>query len=110
MLNIFKEMLFCIIIASLLGCGTIKTVSKDGSVARSDLKAVKSPCDSIPRIYSGVAYNICALRGKPSRAALWMGGGAELALIDLALSGVLDTAVLPYTIYEQINQGSIKLN
>ncbi len=52
---------------------------------------------------------ICVLRGKPSQAALWLGPGAELMLVDIALSGVLDTVVLPYTIYEHVIAGSIEL-
>lgn len=93
----------------LLGCGTVNTVIKGDSVTRRNLSRVKSPCETIPRIYSGVSYDICVLRGKPSRIALWMGLGPELMLIDVALSGALDTLALPYTIYEQINEGPINL-
>ena len=107
--NKFKNALICLIGVSLLGCGTINTVIKGDSTARHNLNQVKSPCETIPRIYSGVFYDICALRGKPSRTSLWVGSGAELVLIDLALSGVLDTVALPYTIYGQINEGHINL-
>lgn len=93
----------------LLGCGTVNTVIKGDSVTRRNLNQVKSPCETIPRIYSGVSYDICVLRGKPSRTALWMGLGPELMLIDVALSGALDTLALPYTIYAQINEGPINL-
>ena len=82
--NKFKNALICLIGVSLLGCGTINTVIKGDSTARHNLNQVKSPCETIPRIYSGVFYDICALRGKPSRTALWVGSGAELVLIDLA--------------------------
>jgi len=109
MTNKFKNALICLIGVSLLGCGTVNTVIKGDSTARYNLNQVKSPCETIPRIYSGVFYDICALRGKPSRTSLWVGSGAELVLIDLALSGVLDTVVLPYTIYGQINEGHINL-
>lgn len=63
----------------------------------------------VPRIYSGVSYDICILRGKPSHTSLWLGSVPQLMLVDLALSGVLDTVVLPYTIYKQINEGHIHL-
>ncbi|MBP6057649.1 MAG: YceK/YidQ family lipoprotein [Nitrosomonas sp.] len=109
MTNQFKNVFIGLISVSLFGCGTVNTVIKGDSTARHNLNQVKSPCESIPRIYSGVFYDMCALRGKPSRSALWMGSGAELALIDLALSGVLDTIALPYTIYGQINEGDINL-
>lgn len=105
----FRSALICSIAVSLLGCGTINTVVRGDSVTRQNLSHVKSPCETIPRIYSGVFYDICVLRGKPSRAALWLGPGPELMLVDLALSGVLDTVALPYTVYRQINEGHIHL-
>ena len=107
--NKFRSTLISSIALSLLGCGTINTVVKGDSVTRQNLNHVRSPCEMISRIYSGVFYDICVLRGKPSRAALWLGPGPELMLIDLALSGVLDTVALPYTIYEQVNEGAINL-
>ena len=97
------------LVSWLVGCGTIDTVVRGDSITRQNLNHVKSPCATIPLIYSGVIYDMCLLGGKPSRAALWLGPGPELMLVDLALSGVLDTAVLPYTIFGQINQGSIEL-
>ena len=109
MTNQFKNAFISLIVLSLVGCGTVNTVIKGDSTARHNLNQVKSPCETIPRIYSGVFYDICALRGKPSRTALWVGSGAEIVLIDLALSGVLDTVALPYTIYGQINEGHINL-
>ena len=93
----------------LFGCGTVNTVLRDDSVPRRNRSHVKSPCETIPRIYSGISYNICTLRGKPSSPTLWMGAAPELMLVDLVLSGVLDTVVLPYTVYEQIYDGSIDL-
>lgn len=105
----FGNVLICAIAVLLLGCGTINTVVRDDAVARRNLSHVKSPCEIIPRIYSGVFYDMCVLRGKPSRTALWVGAIPELMLVDLALSAVLDTVVLPYTIYEQMNAGSIHL-
>ncbi|MCC7091043.1 MAG: YceK/YidQ family lipoprotein [Nitrosomonas sp.] len=101
--------LACMLVWGLAGCGTIDTVVRGDSVTRQNLSYVKSPCAAIPRIYSGVIYDMCLLRGKPSRAALWLGPGPELMLVDLALSGVLDTAVLPYTIFGQIKKGSVEL-
>ncbi len=101
-------MLAYMLVLGLTGCGTIDTVIRGDSVTRQNLNHVKSPCATIPRIYSGVIYDMCLLRGKPSRAALWLGPGPELMLVDLALSGVLDTAALPYTIFGQIREGSIE--
>lgn len=105
----FRNALIYVIMLSLLGCGTMNTVVRDDAVARRNLSHVKSPCEIIPRIYSGVFYDVCVLRGKPSRTALWVGAIPELMLVDLALSAVLDTVVLPYTVYEQMNAGPIHL-
>ncbi len=101
--------LIFVITITVIGCGTINTVLHDDSVPRRNLSQVKSPCETIPRIYSGVSYNICALRGKPSKTTLWAGAVPELVLVDIVLSGMLDTVALPYTIYEQIIEGDIEL-
>ena len=77
MTNQFKNIFISLIVLLLIGCGTVSTVIKGDSIARHNLNQVKSPCESIPRIYSGVFYDICALRGKPSRTALWLGGAQK---------------------------------
>lgn len=109
----FKNTLVYLIAFSLLGCGTINTTIRGDSVARRNLNLnlnqVETSCRTIPRVYSGVSYDICMLRGKPSHTMLWLGSAPQLILVDLALSSVLDTIVLPYTVYGQINDGSIDL-
>jgi uncharacterized protein YceK len=107
--NTFIHIFIGSIAVLLLGCGTINTVTRGDSVTKRDMNHVKSPCEAIPRIYSGISYDICVLRGKTSRSALWLGPGPELMFVDLALSGVFDTVFLPYTIYQQVNEGSIYL-
>lgn len=82
MKNQFKSIFICLLTLLLVGCGIINTTVRGDSVARSNLNRVKSPCETIPRIYSGVFYD-CVLRGKPSQAALWLGSGAELMLVDI---------------------------
>ena len=109
MKNEFRNTCACLVALFLLGCGTVNTVIRGDSVARYDLKQARTSCEAIPRVYSGVAYDMCILRGKPSRTALWFGSIPELIFIDLALSGALDTVALPYTIFGQINDGSIYL-
>ena len=96
-------------IMSLEGCGTLRTVAEGDATTRGNLTQVSSPCESIPRIYSGTGYNICMMRGKPSKASLWLSPGPEWILIDTVLSGALDTVVLPYTLYTQATQGNIIL-
>lgn len=91
--------------AALSGCGTVKTVGNEKDAA-DDLASGRSNCHSIPRTYSGVAYNYCLLDGpekygvKPS---------IETVAIDVLLSGISDTFLLPYTAYQQSERGSIQV-
>ncbi|KMT54203.1 YceK/YidQ family lipoprotein [Pseudomonas fildesensis] len=93
----------------LAGCGTVTTVLREDSVTIQALKARKTYCQSVPRVYSGVAYDVCVLHAPPN-------SGSELSLndvpwpfLDVAVSGVLDTLFLPYTLYRQSVDGSIEL-
>jgi uncharacterized protein YceK len=99
----------CTIAVFLAGCGTINTVVRGDWIAKRNLNQIETFCETIPRIYSGVSYNICLLRGKPSRLSLWIAPIPQLLFVDMALSGVLDTIALPYTIYTQTSDGDIKL-
>ncbi|MNM93451.1 hypothetical protein D3C81_1058250 [compost metagenome] len=93
---------------SLTGCGTINTVFRDDSVASSKLAQWQSHCDTIPRVYSGVALDFCALHADPPQTTDTTGQPSAVSmLVDLALSGVADTIALPYTIYVQHRDGNI---
>ena len=97
----------------LAGCGTIQTVVRSDEVAAKSLKEQKSYCGAVPRIYSGVTYDFCSLN-----APLEKGRGCTrtttmrqpVVLIDVVVSGALDTLLLPYTIYRQQADGSIVIN
>lgn len=94
---------------SLTGCGTINTVFRDDMISSNKLAHWHSNCDSIPRIYSGAALNYCTLDAAPRRSVGFDGyPAAPLILFDLALSGVADTVVLPYSIYLQNEHGDIQ--
>ncbi|MCU1782701.1 YceK/YidQ family lipoprotein [Pseudomonas sp. 13B_2.1_Bac1] len=104
-------------VLALAGCGTINTVFRPDAVASQNLKDSRSHCESVPRIYSGVIYGFCSLNGEPkpekslkdqsvSGAA---GNAFPVFAIDFVASGVLDTLVLPYTIYRQNKDGSIEI-
>lgn len=104
-----KSNLVLIGVLSLLiaGCGTVNTVVRGDTVTRRNLKEI-SYCKTIPRVYSGVSYDLCALYGPPGPGYSWAGGNSAVALItDLVFCGILDTVVLPYTIYRQSRDGSI---
>ena len=87
------------------GCGTVRTVS-DESKAVDDLAKWQTNCHTIPRIYSGVAYQFCNLNG-PVRS------GTESPpvdiLMDMAASGLADTVLLPYTGYQQYRRGNVAI-
>ena len=93
-----------IMIAAILsGCGTVQTVSSE-SKAVGDLAEWNSYCPTIPRMYSGVAYQFCNLTG-PERTGIHSDPYA--ILVDMAASGVADTVVLPYTSYKQYKHGNM---
>ena len=93
---------------ALSGCGTAVTVLQDDAETAKDLRQRQTYCQSIPRAYSGLAYDFCILNSPPSHTA----GAAQLGFMpliffDLVASGVLDTIILPYTIYRQSEDGSL---
>ncbi|WP_285419779.1 YceK/YidQ family lipoprotein [Pseudomonas sp. efr-133-TYG-5] len=87
----------------LTGCGSAVTVLQDEADVARDLRKLKTYCQSLPRVYSGVAYDFCALHAPPDPTGILL----PFVLVDLPLSGVLDTVVLPYTIYRQVMEGNI---
>jgi uncharacterized protein YceK len=93
---------------ALSGCGTAVTVLQDDAETAKDLRQRQTYCQSVPRAYSGLVYDFCILNSPPSYTA----GGAQVGFIpliffDLVASGVLDTIILPYTIYRQSEDGSL---
>ncbi|WP_285415376.1 YceK/YidQ family lipoprotein [Pseudomonas sp. efr-133-TYG-5] len=94
------------------GCGTVQTVVLSDKSAVHQLKSQKSYCGAVPRIYSGVTYDFCLLHAeRPDDVDAFNYKNASPGpLIDAAFSGVLDTLLLPYTIYKQQADGSIEIN
>lgn len=90
---------------ALSGCGTAVTVLQADEDAVRGLRKQKTYCQSIPRIYSGLAYDFCVLNAPPDPTGVLV----PLVLLDLTLSGVLDTVALPYTIYRQGVDGNIRI-
>ncbi|MCK1794029.1 YceK/YidQ family lipoprotein [Pseudomonas violetae] len=88
---------------ALSGCGTAMTVLQGDADATRNLRKQKTNCQSIPRVYSGLAYDFCVLNAPPDPSGFLV----PFLLLDLPLSGVLDTVSLPYTIYRQVTEGSI---
>lgn len=93
----------------LAGCGTIQTVIRGDEVAAKSLKEQKSYCGAVPRIYSGVTYDFCSLNAplQNGKDAQTYTDAPAIVLIDVVMSGALDTLLLPYTIYRQQADGNI---
>ena len=94
---------------SLLGCGTVNTVLHGDEVTRRNLKQEKTYCEAIPRVYSGVSYDLCILNGPPQDTGLVTLGFVPLQILDFIPSVILDTLALPYTIYRQSEEGNIEI-
>ncbi|WP_024645894.1 YceK/YidQ family lipoprotein [Pseudomonas syringae] len=100
----------CILLLTLAltGCGTINTVFRPDSVAGEKLTRWKSTCSSIPRVYSGVMLDFCNLNAGPQSASPnQVRAGLAWVLLDMGASGIADTVLLPYTIYQQNQYGYI---
>ena len=89
----------------LSGCGTVLTVLQSDEDAARSLRKQKTYCQSVPRIYSGLAYDFCVLNAPPDPTGVLI----PFALLDITLSGVFDTVALPYTIYRQAADGNLSI-
>jgi uncharacterized protein YceK len=87
----------------LSGCGTLNTVLRDDVAATRELRKQKTYCQSIPRVYSGLAFDFCMLNAPPDMTGVLV----PLVLVDMTASGIVDTVVLPYTIYQQSVLGNM---
>lgn len=103
-----KAFIMCLVAASLTGCGTLKTLTDEDGAA-DDLARWESNCSVVPRIYSGAAYQFCNLDSAPrvKNVPSWEAQPPEAYLLDLGLSAIADTLLLPYTAYQQVAHGSI---
>lgn len=92
------------------GCGTVSTVAYSDKSVELNLKKSKSYCESIPRVYSGVFYDACQLHANPASSSYYVPDWLFLYAADAIVSGVADTVLLPYTIYKQVDVGSINID
>lgn len=102
------------LLASLMlaGCGTVQTVALSDKDSAQNLKEKKTYCGAVPRIYSGVTYDFCMMHAelRDGVDAFDYNNANFGMLIDVGASGVLDTLLLPFTIYKQQADGSIEIN
>lgn len=99
-----KRTITVLITLSLSGCGTFSTLGKGPLQISSAKYNGSQPCKKIRRWYSGVKYDYCVL---------FKGDGSNWELEgylawDLPFSLIVDTVVLPYTIYKQATIGSLE--
>ena len=105
-----NEMKMPIVLLSLMciqACGTITTLSESDKRISSKLTKQDTYCDSLPRVYSGVSYDFCKLNSEPNGTAVDVLVG--FYLFDGILSAATDTLVLPYTIFQQSDKGSMQI-
>jgi uncharacterized protein YceK len=95
LINGLKKYLFIAVSTQIAGCGTIFTQYSGSGATDPDHFPV------IPRMYSGAYFDFsCAFHsGPPNNIELF-------CFIDLPMSMALDTVILPYTLYKQIECGS----
>jgi len=94
-----------VFLSVLSGCGSVSTVLQLDADAARNLRKQKTYCQSIPRIYSGLAFDFCILNAPPNPAGFMV----PLVLLDLPLSAAFDTLSLPYTIYRQAADGNLSI-
>lgn len=90
---------------ALTACGSLNTVVNSDQNVSASLKNKNTYCDSIPRVYSGVAYDFCCLHSNPG--GTYVDGFLGFYLMDVVASTVVDTAILPYTGYLQYKYGRL---
>lgn len=104
------KFLILISVSLLCSCGTIKSLNTSDNEVEINHYLVKTNCEEISHIYSGVQYDLCLLNSErksvPSRFQL---GPLWLTSVDILLSAVTDTVVLPYTIYQQVTKENLKV-
>jgi uncharacterized protein YceK len=91
----------------LSACGTVTTLSKSDEYISEKLTGVKTRCATLPRVYSGTAYDMCLLHSNPDKKR--DGFSAPIYVLDATASAVFDTIALPYSIYAQSEYGSLEL-
>lgn len=98
--------LLFIVLAS--GCGTTATLTNSDTQISQQLVKSKTGCESIPRVYSGVSYDMCKLNSNPD--STFYNPFLFFYLLDMPVSAVADTLVVPATIYTQSQKGNIEIS
>ena len=99
------------LIMAISSCSTVTTIAPKNNSVNMGRLGHNSYCNEIPRIYSGVSYVGCLLFSEQGTNKHTRSDASDvpMAIIDGVFSVVADTAVLPYTIYRQSEDGNIKV-
>lgn len=92
----------------LTACGTTTTLTSSDREIAANLKRQESNCESLPRIYSGVAYNLCKMNSNNN--SIYFNWQLGFYFIDSVASAATDTIVLPLTAYSQAKNGSLQID
>lgn len=92
----------------LTACGTTTTLTSSDREIAANLKRQESNCESLPRIYSGVAYNLCKMNSNNN--SIYFNWQLGFYFIDSVASAATDTIVLPVTAYSQAKNGSLQID
>jgi len=92
----------------LTACGTMTTLSHSDREVADKLKRANTNCQALPRVYSGVSYDMCKLNSNSESINFnWLLG---IYLLDSVASAATDTIALPATIYRQNENGNLRIN
>ncbi|UHQ55243.1 YceK/YidQ family lipoprotein [Microbulbifer sp. YPW16] len=106
--TLYRTAVFAALASLLAGCGTATTLGQPDREVAAELRRQNTYCESLPRVYSGVSYNVCKLNSKRSSTVILPIAG--FYVFDTVLSSVTDTVVLPFTIYSQNKDGNLRLD
>lgn len=95
-------------ILPLSACGTMTTLSHSDREIADNLKRDKTNCQAMPRVYSGVSYNVCKLNSDSESINFDLLLG--FYLFDSVASAATDTIALPFTLYSQNKNGNLEIN
>lgn len=106
--KLMRSAALILICMGLGACGSLTTTTQSDYHIYANLKRQNTYCESLPRVYGGLAYDFCRLNANPGtiHSDLFLG----FYLLDGAASAIVDTVLLPYTGYQQYRVGSLNLN
>jgi len=108
-----KVTISILLIICCCSCATYRTIAPLNNNVKISYNGHDSYCEKIPRIYSGVSYNVCLFYGEPNlnpNTEIPTLHGYPYVVNDMFWSTLADTLLLPYSVSMQIMHGNIKVN